>query len=113
MDFADEPDLPRDPTGLPPTCDEETFARLLAEMAAYEAPRRFAVAQEWGTRVDARIAGWGLAFEDRAEVFSVDSSARMCLKAPESALRMFARGEHISARIIWLDPEPEEPEPEE
>jgi hypothetical protein len=41
-------------------------------MVAAHAPRIFAVVQEWGERVDARIAAWGLSFEDHAELLGVD-----------------------------------------
>lgn len=51
---------------LPPICDEAEFAQEIAELVAAEAPRLFAVVQEYGERVDGRIAAWGLAFEDHA-----------------------------------------------
>lgn len=49
-------------------CGEEEFARLMSEMVAAEAPRLFALVQEYGDRVDGRIAAWGMAFDDGAEV---------------------------------------------
>lgn len=90
-----------DPTGLPSLYDEPTFAALLAEMVADEAPRLFAVVQEYGQRVDGQIAGWGLAFADHAEVISLDQHRWMRLSSPSQALRMFRFGSHISARLIW------------
>jgi hypothetical protein len=58
-------------------------------MVADEAPRLFAVVQEYGERVDGQIAAWGMAFADHAEVVSVKRGMRMSLQAPEKALRMF------------------------
>jgi hypothetical protein len=96
--------LVSDPAGRPPMCVEERFAGLLDNMAADEAPKLFAIFQEYGERVDARIAGWGLAFENHAEVFSTDSQLRMSLSEPENALRGFTFGSHIRARLVWVDP---------
>ncbi|MBB5907175.1 hypothetical protein BKA25_001491 [Actinoalloteichus hymeniacidonis] len=86
-------------------CDEPTFVRILAETVADEAPRLFAVVQEYGERVDARIAAWGFAFPDHTELVSTDRTCRMVLDKPENALRGFRNhADHISARIIWHDP---------
>ena len=71
----------------------------------HEAPRLFAVVQEYGERVDGRIAAWGLAFDDHTEVFSVGRTQRMCLQVPENALRLFKVGSHIRARLVWFDPD--------
>jgi hypothetical protein len=92
--------LVADPAGAPPLCDEEEFAAILAEAVADEAPRLFAVVQVYGDRVDAWIAAWGMAFEDRAEVVSVDSAVRISLSAPEGALRGFGFGSHIRTRLV-------------
>lgn len=93
-----------DPSQLRPLCAEPEFAAILASMVADEAPRLFAVVQEYGTRVDARIAGWGVAFDDHAEAFSIERTQRMSLRAPEDALRMFNFGSHIRARLVWFEP---------
>ncbi|SNR68065.1 hypothetical protein SAMN06265360_11495 [Haloechinothrix alba] len=100
-----------DPSGKAPLCDEETFAAILSGIVADEAPRLFAVVQEYGRRVDARIAGWGLAFDDRAEVVSIDGALRMKLNAPEEALRGFGFGSHVSGRLVWFDPDAVTPDP--
>ncbi|MDV6011202.1 hypothetical protein F8178_01680 [Haloechinothrix sp. LS1_15] len=99
-----------DPSGKPPLCDEERFAEILASIVADEAPRLFAVVEEYGRRVDARIAGWGLAFAERAEVVSIDGALRMKLNTPEEALRGFGFGSHITARLVWFDPDAATPE---
>jgi hypothetical protein len=94
-----------DPTGRPPLCAEGEFAEVLEGMVADNAPRLFAVVQEYGQRVDARIAGWGLAFDDRAEVMSTDGQLRMKLAAPEQGLGGFHYGSHIRARLVWFNPD--------
>lgn len=91
-----------DPTGTPPLCDANRFAAILERMVADAAPRLFAIVQEYGDRVDAQIAAWGMAFADHAEVISVEGKLRMSLRAPESALRAFHFGSHVRARLVWL-----------
>ncbi|MGH3624505.1 MAG: hypothetical protein ACRDQ5_22420, partial [Sciscionella sp.] len=61
--------------------------------------------QEYGERVDARIAAWGMVFEDHAEVVGVDRGLRMSLQTPEDALRGFNFGSHIRARLVWFNPD--------
>ncbi|MGH3568502.1 MAG: hypothetical protein ACRDRH_21250 [Pseudonocardia sp.] len=94
-----------DPSGLTPVCDEPEFAAILEEMVADEAPRLFAVVQEYGDRVDGRIAAWGMAFDDHTEVVPVKRGLRMSLQAPEDALRLFKFGSHIQARLVWFNPD--------
>ncbi|WP_298182858.1 hypothetical protein [Saccharomonospora sp.] len=94
-----------DPSDIPPLCDETEFAFELENMVADHAPRLFAVVQEYGDRVDARIAAWGIAFDDHAEVVSVERGLRMSLQAPENALRGFHFGSHIRARVVWFNPD--------
>ncbi|MEV4051623.1 hypothetical protein AB0J55_10590 [Amycolatopsis sp. NPDC049688] len=86
-------------------CGEPEFSELLTEMALAEAPRLFAVVQEYGERVDARIAGWGLAFEDRADVIGVEGGTRMSLSSPERALRGFRTSPHVRPRLVWITAE--------
>lgn len=88
-----------------PLCGAVEFGELMAELVADEAPRLFAVVQELGTRVDLRIAAWGLAFEDFAEVVGVDRGTRARLKSPERAARLFSRRPQITARVEWVKPE--------
>jgi hypothetical protein len=102
-----------DPAGLPPLCDEQEFDALLKDMVAEEAPRLFAVVQEYGDRVDGRVAAWGMAFADRAEVVSVRRGQRMSLPTPENALRLYACGSHIRARLVWLNPDAAAPADED
>ncbi len=86
-------------------CDEPEFAAIMEEMVADEAPRLFAVVQEYGERVDGQIVAWGMAFADHAEVVSVTRGQRMSLPTPESALGLFKFGSHIRARLVWFNPD--------
>lgn len=93
-----------DPAGCEPLCAEPAFAAILDEMVAGAAPRLFAVVQEFGERVNARIAAWGMEFADSAKIFSVDGRTSMDLSAPEDALRGFRVGSRIRARLVWCEP---------
>lgn len=92
-----------DPAALAPLCGEAEFAELIDELVAEEAPRLFAVVQEYGERADGRIAAWGIAFEDYAEVLGVDRRIHVHLPAPEHAVRTFSRRPHITARVVWVN----------
>ncbi|MGH3907817.1 MAG: hypothetical protein ACRDTE_27100 [Pseudonocardiaceae bacterium] len=94
-----------DPSGLAPLGDEPEFAAIVESTVADEAPRLFAIIQEYGERVDGRIAAWGMAFDDHAEVVSVAHGMRGSLRAPEDALRLFHLGSHIRARLVWFNPD--------
>ncbi|MCC8244231.1 hypothetical protein [Saccharothrix luteola] len=97
--------------GLKPLCDEAEFAALLETMAATSAPRVFAVVQEFGERLDGWVVGWGFAFDDRAEVFSVHDHSRMSLGKPENALHLFSSPRNqLKARLVWLPDVGERPE---
>lgn len=85
-----------------PLCDEAEFAKLIDEMVAEEAPRLFAVVQEYGERVDGRIAAWGMAFEDYAEIVGLDNYVHVSLGSPERATHLFSRRPHITARLVWV-----------
>jgi hypothetical protein len=93
----------KDPAGLSPLCDETEFAADLQLMVSEEAPRLFAVIQEYGDRVDARIAAWGMAFPDHADLTTRGSW--MSTESPERALHRFNRAPHVRARLIWVTPE--------
>lgn len=82
------------------------FARAVDELVRDTAPRLFAVVEEYrpGTEdADAVVVAWGLAYADGdAEVISVEGNRRWQLAAAEHVVRYFGRGEHLSARLIWL-----------
>lgn len=90
-----------DRAALTPICGEGEFDELVDEMVADEAPRMFAVVQTYDERVDGWVAGWGLAFEDRVEVISVEGRLRVDARSPERAARWFAGGPYVSARVVW------------
>lgn len=92
-----------DPSGVLPLCDAQDFAAEVDNMVADEAPRLFAVVQVYRDRIDARIAAWGMAFENHAEVVSLQSALRMSLQTPENALRGFNCGSHVRARLVWFN----------
>ncbi len=93
-----------DPSGRPPLGGEEEFAALLEGMVADNAPRVFAVVQEYGERVDARIAGWGMAFDDHVDV--VDGNvAHLGSPSPEAVVRRFGIGTRITPRLVWVNPD--------
>jgi hypothetical protein len=85
-----------------PLCGKEEFAELLAEMVADQAPRVFAVVQEYGDRVDGRIAAWGMAFDDSAAVVNVEGSIVVTTASAEKALRGFGFGSHITPHLVWV-----------
>lgn len=98
-------ELVPDPSGLEPVCDEERFAELLEGIVADGAPRVFAIVEEYGERVDGHIAAWGMAFDDRAEVISVQGGLRMSTRSAESALRGFGFGTRLKPRVVWVNPD--------
>lgn len=85
-----------------PLFGREKYERLVAGLVADLAPRMFAVVQDWGDRVDSRIAAWGLAFDDYAEIVGVDRGLRMSAASPEQTLIGFAHRPDITARVIWV-----------
>ncbi|WP_158842208.1 hypothetical protein [Saccharothrix deserti] len=86
---------------------EEEFATLVHELAAAEAPWLFAIVEEYGEAEDARVAGYGLAYADRAEVDSVEGGFHLSSRSAENARMLF----EISSRsagtrrvhLVWLD----------
>lgn len=100
-----EPAEDVDPSGLSPLCDEARFAELVDGMVTANAPRLFAVVQECGERVDARIAAWGLAFEDHVAVILGEGDACLRLPSPEVAVCGFARCQPITGRLVWVNPD--------
>lgn len=104
LDPADK--LVPDPVHISAPCDEARFTSILEQLVADDAPRVFAVVQEYGTRLDAWIAAWGMAFDDHAEVVSVEGDMRMSLQPPNAALLGFHDAdEHIHARLVWFNPD--------
>jgi hypothetical protein len=86
---------------------DEAFVRFLSGVARDEAPRLFAIVEEHGEREDARVAGYGLAFADRADVNSVEGDFHLNSQSAETALRVFdiSTGDEGVRRLhlVWLD----------
>ncbi|MEU6131801.1 hypothetical protein ABZ805_21720 [Saccharopolyspora sp. NPDC047091] len=102
-----------DPTGRPPLGDERMFAEIMAGIVADTAPKMFAVVQEYGERVDGRVAAWGLALEDRTVVVPVNGRGFTSGPTPGQVLRGYRFGTHIRPRIVWYDPANATPELDE
>jgi hypothetical protein len=87
--------------------NREEFASVMRDLAMEEAPRRFALVEEYGEAEDARVAGYGLAYTDRAEVNTVEGGFHLNSQSVESARTLF----QISSRstgvrrvhVVWLD----------
>lgn len=77
------------------------------ELAAGEAPRLFAIVEEHGDPKDLRVAGYGLAYEDRAEVNSVEGDFHLASQSPEHARTLFEISSRSAgvrrAHVVWLD----------
>jgi hypothetical protein len=86
---------------------DRVFTALLREVAWEEAPRLFAIVEEYGEAEDARVAGYGLAYTDRAEVDAVEGGFRLSSESAESARTLFeiTSGDEAVRRVhlVWLD----------
>ncbi|WP_051764941.1 hypothetical protein [Saccharothrix syringae] len=89
---------------LPPVCDEASFRVLGDYLAQRGAPRLFAVVQEYGRCVNAHVAAYGMAFEDRVVMLSNDGrDFTFTLSCMESAVGFYHREEDgLTARVVWL-----------
>ena len=96
--------LVNDPSGRAPLCDEAEFAELVETMVADSAPRLFAIVQEYGERVDAKFAAWGLAFDDHVDAIGTGGAVHVGAPSADSLLKRFHFGSHITPRIVWVKP---------
>lgn len=103
-DSPDDGDELEDPATLPPVGSREEFTAIVDSIVADSAPRVFAIVHEYGDRVDGRIVGRGMAFEDRAVVVDVDGGMTMSLQTPHNALYYFAYDNHFTPRLVWVNP---------
>jgi hypothetical protein len=83
----------------------DDYEAAVRELVNEFAPRRFAIFQDLGKRFDGRVAAWGITFDERIEIVDAQSSCRMSLASPETALRRYGRQPGVTARVIWIDPE--------
>ncbi|BCJ61074.1 hypothetical protein [Micromonospora endophytica] len=75
---------------------------MLVDLVNEFAPRRFAICEEYGDRVDADVFAWGLAFADGALVCGDDRAFTVQFTNPDSAVRLFSRsGRRL--RLLWVD----------
>jgi hypothetical protein len=95
------------------TTDE--FTNLLHLIAKEQAPRLFAIVEEYGEQEDGRVAGYGLAYSDHADVNSVDGDFHLVSQSPERARRLFeisASSRGVRTHLVWLTSAPEDAEEE-
>jgi hypothetical protein len=89
-----------------PPWNAQEFDALVLELAVAEAPRLFAIVEEYGEAEDARVAGYGLAYPDRAEVGSVEGGFRLSSESAESARMVFEISSRSAgtrrAHVVWL-----------
>jgi hypothetical protein len=93
----------QDPAGIEPLCGGEEFAAEMRMMVAEDAPRVFAIVQEYGDRVDARLAAWGLAFEDHADAITVGNGMHLSAHSPNALVRRFRTGKHVTPHVVWVE----------
>jgi hypothetical protein len=84
---------------------EAEFTELVQGMVDDEAPRVFAIVQEYGDRIDVRVAAWGMTFDNHAEIVGTDGRTRMSARSPDTALRIFSRQPNTTARLVWPTPD--------
>ena len=89
---------------MEPLGDAEAFSALLAEMVADQAPRVFAVVQEYGDRLDGRIAAWGMAFDESVAVFGTSGNMFVSPRSPEDMTDRFRAGAGVTPRVVWAQP---------
>lgn len=90
------------PSHPEPLCSsEEEFAQEVRELVADEAPRVFALVEEYGERVDGWIVAWGMAFQDCVEVVGVNGLHLRVASAERAQRAFFRRG---TIRLVWTGP---------
>jgi hypothetical protein len=87
-----------------PFFDEETYAQMVDLIVHESAPSRFAIVQDYKERVDGCVAAYGIATTEGATIVSED--AILSVNSAESGARRYARPPHVTARVVWIDPEP-------
>ena len=87
----------------PPLGTREEFQAELHALARDYAPRRFAICEEYGDRVDGWVEAWGMAFAGQILAYQEQTGAITIGGSAEQMLRRF-RGRQV--QLVWLDPEP-------
>ena len=85
----------------------DAFDSHMLDVARADAPRVFAIVEEKGDQHAARVAGYGLAFDCRADVNSVEGDFRLSSGSAESALAVFGVSTGLAdvrrLHVVWLD----------
>jgi hypothetical protein len=92
------------PRGLKLEPDE--YENEMCELVREDAPRRFAIVQDWGRNYDGRIATWGIAMDGDLYVFDPDYDLFLKIRDLDAVLARYTVDPHLKARIDWVDPEP-------
>jgi hypothetical protein len=90
--------------------NDQDFTALLHDAARQEAPGVFALVEEY-ERQEVRVAGYGLAYADRAESNSVEGDFRLNSECPDNARALYeASGRGVRrVHLVWLaGPAPDE-----
>jgi hypothetical protein len=98
-----------------PLWTEGEFADVVHLIAKEQAPRLFAIVEEYGEREDGRVAGYGLAYADHVDVNSVEGDFHLISQNPERARRLFeisAGSRAVRAHLVWLTSAPQDSEEE-
>ncbi|MEV0681929.1 hypothetical protein AB0I60_35950 [Actinosynnema sp. NPDC050436] len=89
----------------------DAFAALVREVAWEGAPRLFALVEEYGHGEDARVAGYGLAYDDHAEVNSVEGDFPLRSPSPDRARTVFETSSRSAGvrrvHVVWWDGAPQ------
>lgn len=85
--------------------DPQVYEEVVSDLVMSTAPGLFAVVQEQVDGFDARVAAWGMVFEDRAEVVSVEGNHHFSVQQPERALLHFTVPGEATARLIRVAPD--------
>lgn len=97
---------PAEQTMPGPPWTREEFTGLMRELAVCEAPRLFALVEEYGEGQDARVAGYGLAYEDRVDANSVEGGFQLHSQSAESARTLFEISSWSTGaalvHVVWL-----------
>ncbi|MBP2333864.1 hypothetical protein JOF41_000042 [Saccharothrix coeruleofusca] len=84
-----------------------TAPEVVRAVAREAPPRRFAIVEEYGDGEDARVAGYGLAYDDHAQVNSVEGDFPLKSRNAETARAVFELSSNWTGarrvHLVWLD----------
>ncbi|HVV23283.1 MAG TPA: hypothetical protein VHF06_27870 [Pseudonocardiaceae bacterium] len=85
----------------------EQYADVVRQLVDGDAPRRFAIVQDWGEMFDSRVAAWGMVMGDHTMIVDAQAGPRVTADSIRLALALYTRPPHVTARVYWIDVEPE------